>query len=49
MFGFAIYLWSKEGYEGSILPNGSFEATPQEALDCAGDLYLDNPSAWVTN
>ena len=49
VFGFAIYLWSKEGYEDSILPNGSFEATPQEALDCACGLYLDGPSAWVTN
>jgi len=49
VFGFAIYLWSKEGYEDSILPNGSFEATPQEALDCACGLYLGDPSAWVTN
>ncbi|MGC8473073.1 MAG: hypothetical protein ACP5PW_01515 [Candidatus Dormibacteria bacterium] len=48
-FGFAIYLWSRAGYEDSVLPNGSFRATPQEALDCACGLYLDDPSAWVTN
>lgn len=48
-FGFAIYLAGKEGYEDSILPNGAFEATPEEALDCACGLYLGDPSAWVTN
>jgi hypothetical protein len=48
-FGFAIYLASKEGYEDSILPSGAFEATPQEALDCACGLYLGDASAWVTN
>ena len=48
-FGFAIYLESKEGYEDSILPTGSFEATPAEALDCACGLYLGDPTAWVTN
>jgi hypothetical protein len=48
-FGFAIYLASKDGYEDTTLPNGAFEATPQEALDCACGLYLGDPSAWVTN
>ncbi len=48
-FGFAVYLASKDGYEDSCLPSGSFEGTPTEALDCACDLYLGDPSAWVTN
>lgn len=49
VFGFAIYLWSKESYEETVIPRGSFEATPQEALDCACGLYLSDPSAWLTN
>ena len=48
-FGFAVYLASKDGYEDSVLPNGSFEGTPAQALDCACGLYLGDPSAWVTN
>jgi len=34
---------------GLGLPTGAFEATPEDALDCACGLYLDDPSAWVTN
>lgn len=37
---FGMYLASKDGYEDSILPNGSFTCTPEEALDCACGLYL---------
>jgi hypothetical protein len=48
-WGFAIYLASSDRYEDSVLPTGAFEGTPQEALDCACGLYLDDPSAWVTN
>lgn len=48
-FGFAVYLASKQGYEDSVLPNGAFEGTPADALDCACGLYLGDPSAWVTN
>jgi hypothetical protein len=48
-FGFNIYLASKDGYEDTTLPNGAFEATPQQALDCACGLYLGDPSVWVTN
>lgn len=48
-FGFAIYLGSKDAYEDSVLPDGSFEATPEQALDCACGLSLGDPSAWVTN
>ena len=48
-WGFAFYAASSEGYEDSILPSGAFEATPEEALDCACGTYLVDPSAWVTN
>jgi hypothetical protein len=49
-WGFAYYAASSDSYEDSILPSGAFEATPEEALDCACGTYLDDPSAgWVTN
>ena len=46
-WGFAIYLASKDGYEDSILPQGSFTGTPEEALDCACGLYLNDITAWT--
>jgi hypothetical protein len=46
-WGFACYLASKDGYEDSILPTGSFTGSPEEALDCACGLYLNDPSAWA--
>jgi hypothetical protein len=46
-WGFACYLASKDGYEDSILPTGSFTGTPEEALDCVCGLYLNDPSAWA--
>ena len=46
LWGFAIYLASKDGYEDSFLPSGLPAGTPQEALDCACGLYLNNPAAW---
>jgi hypothetical protein len=46
VWGFAIYLASKDGYEDSILPGGRPGGTPQEGLDCACGLYLADPSAW---
>jgi hypothetical protein len=45
-WGFAIYLASKDGYENSVLPNGQFAGTPEDALDCACGLYLGDPTAW---
>lgn len=42
-WGFAIYLASKDGYEPSILPTGVFAGAPEDALDTACGLYLDNP------
>ncbi len=49
VFGFATHLRSREGYEDSVLPNGPFGATPQDAVDFACGLYLADPSALVTN
>jgi len=50
VWGFAIWLASKDSYEDSILPSGRPSGrpsgTPQEALDCACGLYLADPSAW---
>jgi hypothetical protein len=46
-WGFACYLASKDSYQDSILPSGSFTGTPEEALDCACGLYLNDPSAWA--
>ena len=46
-WGFAIYLASKDGYEDSILPRGSFTGAPEEALDCACGLYLSDITAWT--
>lgn len=45
-WGFAVYLASKDKYEDSILPNGQFAGSPQDALDCACGLYFGDPSAW---
>jgi len=46
MWGFAVYLASKDGYQDSVLPSGAFAGSPEEALDCACGLYLGDPSAW---
>jgi hypothetical protein len=45
-WGFAIYLASKDGYEDSFLPNGQLAGSPEDALDCACGLYLNDPTAW---
>jgi len=31
------------GYQDQVLPTGFTAGTPEEALDCAASLYLDNP------
>lgn len=43
-WGFAIYSASNNGYRDSILPTGTFAGSPQDALDCACDLYLTHSS-----
>jgi hypothetical protein len=45
-WGFAIWLASKDGYEESVLPSGSFTGSPEEAMDCACGLYLNDVTAW---
>ncbi|MFE5586415.1 hypothetical protein [Kitasatospora sp. NPDC056531] len=37
---FALYLASSDSYKDNILPSGLPAGSPEEALDCAGDLYL---------
>jgi hypothetical protein len=46
-WGFAIYRASHHDYENSVLPNGAFTGTPEDALDCACGLYLNDPTAWT--
>jgi len=46
-WGFAIYRASHEDYEDSILPTGAFAGTPEDALDCAAGLYLDDPTTGI--
>jgi hypothetical protein len=46
LWGFAIYLASRDGYEGSVLPSGLPIGEPEEALDCACGLYRNDPNAW---
>jgi hypothetical protein len=46
IWGFAIYRASHEDYEDSYLPSGLTAGTPQDALDTACGLYLNDPTAW---
>jgi len=46
-WGFAAYLASRDGYENSVLPSGSFTGPPEHALDTACGLYLGDVSAWA--
>lgn len=46
-WGFAVYLASKDGYEDALLPTGSFTGAPDEGLDCACGLYLNDVTAWT--
>lgn len=46
-WGFAIYRASHDDYEDSFLPSGIMGGSPEEALDCACGLYLNDPSAWL--
>jgi hypothetical protein len=48
-WGFAIYRASHDDYEDSYLPNGMRAGSPEEALDCACGLYLNDPTAWLPN
>ena len=46
MWGFAIWLASKNGCEDSYLPTGAGAGTAEDALDCACSLYLNDPATW---
>lgn len=48
-WGFAIYRASHDDYQNSYLPNGQRAGSPEEALDCACGLYLNDPSAWLSD
>ncbi len=47
-WGFAIYRASHDDYQDNVLPSGQFVGTPEEALDCASGLYLNDPTAWLS-
>jgi hypothetical protein len=42
-WGFAIYRASHDDYQPTYLPTGALSGTPEEALDCACGLYLNDP------
>jgi hypothetical protein len=44
-WGFAIYRASHDDYQDNFLPSGETTGSPEEALDCACGLYLNNPTA----
>lgn len=46
-WGFAIWRASHNDYQDSWLPNGTPSGTPEEALDTACGLYLNDPTAWT--
>jgi hypothetical protein len=46
-WGFAIYRASHDDYQNAILPTGYSAGSPEEALDCACGLYLNDPTAWL--
>lgn len=37
-------LYSKVAYEDAVLPTGAFAGLPEDALDCAAGLYLNDPT-----
>jgi hypothetical protein len=45
-WGFALYRASHDDYEDTFLPSGDTAGSPEEALDCACGLYLNDPTAW---
>lgn len=48
-WGFAIYRASHDDYHDSVLPNGQLAGSPEEALDCACGLYLNDPAGLPPN
>ena len=48
-WGCAIYRASHDDYQDNHLPSGDTAGTPEEALDCACGLYLNDPTAWQSD
>jgi hypothetical protein len=48
IWGFAIYRASHDDYQPSALPTGATAGSPEDALDTACGLYLNDPTAWTT-
>ena len=46
-WGFAMYRASHDDYEPSFLPTGFMGGSPEDALDTACGLYLNDPTAWI--
>jgi hypothetical protein len=42
LWAFAFFKYSDEKYEPSFLPSGAFAGTPEEAFDCAAQVYLQD-------
>ena len=47
IWGFSIYRASHQDYQPSVLPNGQTAGSPEDALDTACGLYLNDPTAWT--
>ena len=47
LWGFAIYRASHDDYEDSWLHTSMAAGSPEDALDCACGLYLNDPTAWL--
>ena len=48
-WGFALYRASHDDYQDTFLPNGMLAGSAEDALDCACGLYLNDPTAWLTD
>lgn len=48
-WGIALYLASHDGYRDEVVPRGFTAGTPEEALDCAANLYLHTADEPPTN
>jgi hypothetical protein len=42
LWAFAFFKYSDEKYEPSFLPSGAPVGTPEEAFDCAANVYLQD-------
>jgi len=47
IWGFSIYRASHHDYQPSVLHTGGTAGSPEDALDTACGLYLNDPTAWT--